>query len=80
MENVGNDAIKLGLIGRDEGLQVNKNLASYSSMLPDLLTIGKLKPSDYIVAADSIEKAPEAFAFQQSGKAGPKKVLVKVTA
>ena len=49
-------------------------------MLTDLLAMGKLKPSEYIIAADSIEKAPEAFAFQSSGKGGPKKVLVKIAA
>lgn len=80
MENVRNDTIQLAVIGRDEGVEVNKNIASYSPMLTDLLAMGKLRPSDYILVADSIEKAPEAFAFQQSGKGGPKKVLVKVAA
>ena len=70
--------IALGVIGRPDSKEVNKNVASYLPMLSDLLVMGKLRPSDYIVAADNIEKAPEAFEFQQSGKGGPKKVLVKI--
>lgn len=71
-------AVQLGVIGRPDAQEVNKNLASYYPVLGDLLTTGKLRPSDYIIAADSIDRAPEAFEFQQSGKGGPKKVLVKI--
>lgn len=72
------NAVQLGVIGRPDAQEVNKNLASYYPILGDLIATGKLKPSDYIIAADSIDKAPEAFEFQQSGKAGPKKALVKI--
>ena len=78
--NVKSHFINLGVIGRADAPEVNKNIVSYLPVLTDLLAMGKLKASDYIVAADSIEKAPEAFAFQASGKGGPKKVLVKVAA
>ena len=66
------------MIGRDDAKELNDKMLVFLPFLTELIAQGKYKPNDHVVAADKIEKAPEAFAFQSSGKGGPKKVLVKV--
>lgn len=71
--------IALGVVGRPEGVELNEKVEKYIAACTKLLEEGKLVPSDYEVVGDGgCEAAIEAYKYQQTGKAGNKKVIVKI--
>lgn len=69
--------IALGLVGRPEGAELNAALASYIPLIVKLIEDGKAKVSEYEIAGHGFDDVAKAWQYQQSGKAGNKKVLVK---
>lgn len=71
--------IELALIGRPEATKVNKMIEEYIAMATPLLEEGKLVASEYqVIGNGGFESAIEAYKYQQTGKAGNKKVVVKL--
>ena len=76
-----NDAIinpvELGPIGRPEGTELNATLTKVIPLMYHLLESGLAKPAEYeVIGYKGFESVIEAWKYQQSGKAGSKKVLV----
>ena len=69
--------IMLGPIGRP-GSAINAQVESYIPLMVKLIKDGKFKTADYEIVGTGFEAVPEAFAYQQTGKAGNKKVLIKL--
>jgi hypothetical protein len=70
--------ISLGPIGRPDATKLNGDIASFVPVVHGLTEQGKLKTSEYEVVGKGIEEIGKAWEYQQSGKAGNKKVLVKI--
>ena len=71
--------IQLGIIGRDYGKHTTDALARYIPTLTKLFEMGKLVASPYVeVGNGGFDAVLEALAYQKSGSAGSKKVVVKV--
>lgn len=71
--------IEFGPVGRPEATELNKTLEEYIPVLTKLIEEGKVLPSAYeVVGEGGFESAIEAYKYQQSGKAGNKKVIVKI--
>jgi hypothetical protein len=69
----------LGPIGRPDAVELNAEIAGFLPLLADLLDQGKLLPAEYVtVGGTGVESVPEAYEFQNSGKGGNKKVVVKI--
>jgi threonine dehydrogenase-like Zn-dependent dehydrogenase len=70
--------IELGPIGRPESTKLNGRVEKYIPVAYELLGSGKLLVGEYIVEGEGIEGIPGAWDYLKSGKAGSKKVVVKV--
>ncbi|OCK83204.1 GroES-like protein [Lepidopterella palustris CBS 459.81] len=71
--------IKLGSIGQPDAAELNQNINSFISLIVGLVEAGKIVPSDYdIVGSGGFQGVAEAWKYQQEGKGGSKKVLVKL--
>ena len=71
--------IELGNIGRPDTPELNKLVEEYIAMATPLLEEGKLVASEYeVIGNGGFESALEAYKYQQTGKAGNKKVVVKL--
>lgn len=69
--------IMLGPIGRP-GSAINAQIESYIPLIVKLIEDGRFKTSDYEIVGTGFEAVLEAYAYQQTGKAGHKKVLIKL--
>lgn len=75
------DHVLLGPIGRAEAPEVNAQIAAFIPLVRDLVQMGKVAPSDVVVVGDGKnvwQDVIDALRFQQSGKGGNKKVVVKI--
>lgn len=72
------DHIALGPIGRPSAPELNAAIASYIPLMVKLIEDGKVKVSEYEVVGHGFNEVAKAWEYQQSGKAGNKKVLVKL--
>ncbi|KAL2836946.1 chaperonin 10-like protein [Aspergillus pseudoustus] len=73
------DCIKLGLIGRDSGTEVNDALVAYIPVLARLFQLGQLVPAPYVeIGNGGFDAVLEALQYQKTGAAGSKKVVVQV--
>jgi NADPH:quinone reductase-like Zn-dependent oxidoreductase len=70
--------IELGVVGRPEGVELNKKIEQYVAVCTRLLEEGKVVAGEYEVVGEGLEAAVQAYKYQQSGKAGNKKVVVKI--
>jgi len=71
--------VQLGPIGRADATDLNKDLSSYIPLIYNLVESGKIVPAEYeVIGSTGFESVPEAWKYQGSGKAGNKKVLVKL--
>jgi hypothetical protein len=71
--------IKLGPIGRPEATALNAELSSFIPLMYSLIESGKVVPSEYdLVGNTGFESVIEAYAYQNAGKGGNKKVVVKL--
>jgi len=72
--------IEMGTIGRPDSPQLNATMSSFIPLIHSLMESGKVVPSEYVIIGEGkgIESAMEAYAFQQAGKGGNKKVLAKL--
>lgn len=70
--------IELGEVGRPEGVELNKIIEQYVRVCTRLLEEGKVLAGEYEVVGEGLEAAVQAYKYQQSGKAGNKKVVVKL--
>jgi len=71
--------IELGEVGRPEASELNWKIEQYISVCTKLLEEGKLVPSEYAAVGEGgFAAAIEAYKYQQSGKAGNKKVVVRI--
>lgn len=70
-------ATKLGPIGRAGADELNKEIEAFIPLIVKLIEDGKVVPSEYeIIGKAGFESVPEAWAYQQRGAGGAKKVLV----
>ena len=72
--------VQLGPIGRPEATALNKDIGKLAKLVHKLVEEGKLKTSEYEVIGHGIEEVDKAWQYQLSGKAGSKKVLVRIGA
>ena len=75
------DEIHLGLVGRPDAMEINAAIESYVPVIHELVKSGKIKPSQVVQIGDGKDvwqDAIAAFEYQKSGKAGSKKVIVKI--
>lgn len=71
--------VKLGPIGRPEAQRLNLTITKLIPLMHRLLETGAVKPAEYeVIGSGGFESVAEAWAYQGSGKAGNKKVLVKL--
>ena len=70
--------IGIGPIGRPEAVELNKRLSEFIKVIVKLLEKEVLRAGEYTVEGEGIEGILPAWEVQKSGKAGSKKVLVKV--
>ena len=75
-----NDAVlyrvALGPIGRADATELNGMISQFIPLMYHLLQTGQVKPSEYeVIGEKGFESVAEAWAYQQSGKGGAKKVL-----
>ncbi|KAH7135538.1 chaperonin 10-like protein [Dendryphion nanum] len=70
--------ILLGPIGRTDAGDLNKKFGEYIPAILKLFDEGKLKVGEFDVLAEGIEGILEAWEVLKSGKAGSRKVVVKV--
>ncbi|KAF2418902.1 GroES-like protein [Tothia fuscella] len=72
-------ATKLGPIGRDGADELNGQISRFIPIIVKLMENGKVVPAEYeVIGETGFESALEAFAYQQKGSGGSKKVLVKL--
>ena len=77
------DKIMLGPVGRADAGELNGRIASYVPVIYELVKQGKVKPGEYTQVGgdgkgDVWQDLVEAYQFQQAGKGGSKKVVVKI--
>ena len=71
--------IKLGLVGRPEGRELNAQIASFIPLIVGLIEQDKVAPSAYdVVGEGGFEDVVEAYKYQQKGAGGANKVVVKI--
>lgn len=74
--------VALGPIGRPFATELNSDIEKFIPVLYEMMSTGKLTPAEtYVVGGkedNPFEDIIEAYNLQQSGKAGSKKVVVKV--
>ena len=71
--------IKLGMVGRPEGQELNAQIASFIPLIVGLIEQDKMAPSAYdIVGEGGFEDVLEAYKYQQKGAGGSNKVVVKI--
>jgi hypothetical protein len=71
--------VELGPIGRPDATELNETLTKLIPLMYHLLESGAAKPAEYeIVGSGGFEGVAEAWAYQQTGEAGAKKVIVKL--
>lgn len=71
--------VKLGPIGRPDATELNSTLSKLIPLMHHLLETGAANPAEYeVIGNTGFENVGEAWAYQQSGKAGSKKVVVKL--
>jgi hypothetical protein len=71
--------VKLAAIGQAEATELNSTITKLIPLMYHLLETGAAKPAEYeLIGKTGFESVIEAWAYQQSGKAGAKKVLVKL--
>jgi NADPH:quinone reductase-like Zn-dependent oxidoreductase len=71
--------IEFGPVGRPDATDLNKMIEEYIPVLTKLIEDGKVLPSEYeAIGEGGFESAAEAYKYQQSGKGGNKKVVVKI--
>lgn len=71
--------IALGLVGRSEGAELNEKVAAYIVASSKLMEEGKLAAGEVELVGEGVEAGVEAYKYQVSGKAGRKKVVVRVS-
>jgi hypothetical protein len=73
------NTVELGPIGRADATEPNATLTKVIPLMHHLLVSGAAKPAEYeVIGETGFESVIEAWAYQQTGKAGAKKVLVKL--
>ena len=77
------DKIMLGPVGRADAEELNGRIASYVPVIYELVKQGKVKPGETVRVGgegkgDVWEDLIEAYKFQQAGKGGNRKVVVKI--
>jgi NADPH:quinone reductase-like Zn-dependent oxidoreductase len=71
--------VALGVVGRPEGADLNKLIASYIPVITGLIEAGKLLPGEYeVIGNGGLEDAVKAYHHQVSGAGGSRKVVVKI--
>jgi NADPH:quinone reductase-like Zn-dependent oxidoreductase len=71
--------VELGYVGRPEGAQLNKKIATYIPVITGLIEAGKLLPAEYeVIGSGGFEDAIKAYHHQLSGAGGSRKVVVKI--
>ncbi|KAF2680421.1 GroES-like protein [Lentithecium fluviatile CBS 122367] len=70
--------IELGPIGRPDAKALNERIHKYIPVVYKLLESGKLKVGEYIEEGSGVEGILKAWEMFNSGKAGSKKVVVKI--
>lgn len=68
----------LGPIGQPTATELNDCITGFLPYLYKLIQDKALWPSDTVVAGDGFGDLFKAYEFQQSGKGGNKKVIVKI--
>jgi hypothetical protein len=72
-------SVKLGAIGRADATELNATITELIPLMHHLLVTGSVKPSEYeVIGSPGFASVIEALAYQQTGKAGAKKVLVQL--
>lgn len=71
--------IELGVIGRPEGSSLNTKLAEYIAACTKLMEEGKLVAGEHEVVGEGVSAGVEAYKYLVSGRAGSKKVVVKIS-
>lgn len=70
-------ATQLGPIGRADAIGLNQQIETFIPLIVKLIEDGKVVPSEYeIIGKTGFESVLEAWAYQQKGAGGAKKVLV----
>jgi hypothetical protein len=70
-------ATQLGPIGRVDAVALNKEIETFVPLIVKLIEGGRVVPSEYeIIGKIGFESVLEAWAYQQKGAGGAKKVLV----
>lgn len=70
--------IALGPIGRPEATKLDAEIEASIPLMVKLIEDGKVKVSDYEIKGHGFDEVASAWEYQSSGKAGNKKVLVKL--
>ncbi|KAF2183206.1 GroES-like protein [Zopfia rhizophila CBS 207.26] len=70
--------ILLGPIGRPDAGELNERLNKFIPVIVKLIDSGKVQVGEYVEAGEGVEGIKEAWEVQKSGKAGSKKVVIKV--
>lgn len=71
-------AILLAPIGKPTATELNERLGKYIPVVFKLLEGGKLTVGEYVVEGEGIEGIPKAWEVMKGGKAGSRKVVIKV--
>jgi NADPH:quinone reductase-like Zn-dependent oxidoreductase len=73
------EPVKLGPIGQPDAKELNATITKLLPLMYYLIESGAAKPAEYeIIGEGGFEGVAEAWAYQQTGKAGAKKVVVKL--
>ena len=70
--------IELGPIGRPESEKLNGRVKSYIPVIYELLESGAVKMGEYTEEGNGVEGILGAWEYLKSGRAGSRKVVVKV--
>jgi len=70
--------VGLGPIGRPTATALNDSITSFLPYVHRLIQDKALWPSDTVVAGEGFDHLFKAYEFQQAGKGGNKKVIVKI--
>lgn len=71
--------VELGPIGREDATELNATITKLIPLMYELLFTGAVKPAEYeVIGTTGFGSVIEAYAYQRTGKAGAKKVLVKL--
>ncbi|KIW00765.1 uncharacterized protein PV09_07746 [Verruconis gallopava] len=72
-------SVKLGSIGRPDAAELNNTITKLIPLMFHMLKTGMVQPAEYeLIGNTGFTSVIEAWGYQQTGKAGSKKVLVKL--